>query len=86
MNLAFDRRASRALPLPDLEPSGDEDLTPRETEIARLASIGMTNKEIGQALDISHWTVGAHMRRIFSKLKVKRRAAIQLAMIVRGAA
>jgi DNA-binding CsgD family transcriptional regulator len=57
-----------------MQPS--EDLTPREVEIARLASQGLTNKEIAQVLEISHWTVGTHLRRIFAKLKVARRAAL----------
>jgi DNA-binding CsgD family transcriptional regulator len=86
MNTTFENTAQRTKPLPGLDPSYDDALTPRETEIARLASLGLTNKEIGQTLDISHWTVGAHMRRIFSKLKVKRRAAIQYALTIRGAA
>lgn len=58
-------------------------LTPREQEIARLASYGMTNKEIGQTLDISHWTVATHMRRIFDKTNVNRRAALAIALAIR---
>ncbi|NNF24436.1 MAG: response regulator transcription factor [Rhodobacteraceae bacterium] len=58
-------------------------LTPREQEIARLASYGMTNKEIGQTLEISHWTVATHMRRIFDKTNVNRRAALAIALAIR---
>ena len=51
-------------------------LTPRECEIARLIASGMSNKSIGAVLDISTWTVAAHIRRIFAKLGVVTRAAM----------
>ncbi|MBD9374518.1 response regulator transcription factor [Rhizobium sp. ARZ01] len=62
-------------------------LSPREQEIARLVANGMANKEIGLALGISHWTVSAHLRRIFLKLEIDRRIDLCLlyrAMISRG--
>jgi len=51
-------------------------LSPRELEIARLIASGMSNKNIGAVLDISTWTVAAHIRRIFAKLGVATRAAM----------
>ena len=60
---------SAEIPLSDV-------LTPRETEIARLAARGLTNKEIALTLDISHWTVATHLRRVFDKTNVNRRAAL----------
>jgi DNA-binding CsgD family transcriptional regulator len=51
-------------------------LTPREWEIARLIGSGMSNKSIGAVLDISTWTVAAHIRRMFAKLGVVTRAAM----------
>jgi DNA-binding CsgD family transcriptional regulator len=51
-------------------------LTPRESEIARMVAHGFTNKEIARVLDISSWTVSAHLRRAFSKLEVTSRAAM----------
>lgn len=51
-------------------------LSPRELEIARLIASGMSNKSIGAVLDISTWTVAAHIRRIFAKLGVVTRAAM----------
>jgi DNA-binding CsgD family transcriptional regulator len=51
-------------------------LSPREQEIARMVARGYTNKEIAKVLDISSWTVSAHLRRVFSKLDVTTRAAM----------
>jgi DNA-binding CsgD family transcriptional regulator len=48
-------------------------LSPREQEIVRLASRGMSNKTIAAVLDISPWTVSTYIRRIFSKLNVNTR-------------
>lgn len=55
-------------------------LSSREIEIAQFVSAGLSNKEIGQALHISHHTVSTHLRRIFSKLDVGCR--VQLCHIV----
>ena len=54
----------------------DAALSPRELEIARMVAAGHPNKIIAAALDISAWTVGTHLRRIFSKLRVTSRAAM----------
>lgn len=51
-------------------------LSPREREIARMVTRGLPNKSIAQALEISVWTVGTYLRRIFSKLGVTSRAAM----------
>ncbi|MFF0078298.1 LuxR C-terminal-related transcriptional regulator [Streptomyces canus] len=45
-------------------------LTPQEREIAELASAGLTNKQIGQKLFISHRTVGDHLYKTFPKLGI----------------
>jgi DNA-binding CsgD family transcriptional regulator len=49
------------------------DLTPRETEIARLVFQGLSNKEICVRLGISHGTVKNHVFSIFRKLGVQSR-------------
>ena len=49
-------------------------LSPREREIARLVANGLPNKAIADVLDVSLWTVGTHLRRIFAKLSVNSRA------------
>jgi DNA-binding CsgD family transcriptional regulator len=51
-------------------------LSPRELEIARLIANGHTNRTIAVVLDISPWTVSAHVRRVFAKLDVGSRAAM----------
>jgi DNA-binding CsgD family transcriptional regulator len=55
-------------------------LTPQELQIARMASRGLTNREIGQQLFLSHRTVGSHLYRIFPKLGVSSRS--QLAVVL----
>lgn len=52
---------------------GTHQLTAREAEIIKLILKGSTNKEIGEALFISHHTVNEHLKRIFRKLNVNSR-------------
>jgi DNA-binding CsgD family transcriptional regulator len=51
-------------------------LSPREREIVRMVAQGHSNKIIADVLNISSWTVGTHLRRIFAKLGVGSRAAV----------
>jgi DNA-binding CsgD family transcriptional regulator len=51
-------------------------LSPREQEIWRMVAKGYPNKTIAGILNISCWTVCAHIRRIFAKLGVASRAAM----------
>jgi DNA-binding NarL/FixJ family response regulator len=55
-------------------------LTPQEFEIATLAASGLTNKQIGDRLYLSHRTVGGHLHRAFPKLGVATRAALRDAL------
>jgi len=57
-----------------------DSLTPQELEIAELAAAGLSNKQIGQRLFLSHRTVGAHLYQIFPKLGVSSRAALRDAL------
>ena len=51
-------------------------LSPREHEIARMVARGLPNKTIAAVLEISTWTVGTYLRRMFAKLGVTSRAAM----------
>ncbi len=55
-------------------------LTPQEREIALLAASGLTNKQIGERLFLSHRTVGFHLHRVFPKLGISSRAALRDAL------
>ena len=57
------------------------ELTPRETEVARLVSLGSRNKEIARQLDISEGTVKMHLHNLYEKLNVSSRT--ELAILVR---
>lgn len=62
------------------EDCGADSLTPWERVIAMLAATGLTNKEIGRRLYLSHRTVGAHLYRVFPKLGISSRAALRDAL------
>jgi DNA-binding NarL/FixJ family response regulator len=51
-------------------PCESESLSSRETEVLDLVSRGLVNKEIASELNISVFTVRAHLRRIYEKLQV----------------
>ncbi len=53
--------------------SDKEQLTPQELQIALHVARGMTNREVGAALFLSHKTVEFHLGRIFRKLGVRSR-------------
>jgi DNA-binding NarL/FixJ family response regulator len=48
-------------------------LTPRETEVLKMAAGGAPNKAIAHALDLSEHTVKLHMHRVIAKLGVTNR-------------
>jgi DNA-binding CsgD family transcriptional regulator len=58
------------------EPMARDELTAQELQIARMAASGMTNREIGEQLYLSHRTVSAHLYRVFPKLGVTARTEL----------
>jgi len=55
-------------------------LSPQELQIAQMAAAGMSNKEIGQQLFLSHRTVGSHLYRAFPKLGITARSHLAAAL------
>jgi DNA-binding CsgD family transcriptional regulator len=51
-------------------------LTAQELQIAQLAAEGLTNREIGERLYLSHRTVASHLYRLFPKLGITSRNAL----------
>lgn len=60
------------------------DLTSRESEVLQMLARGLTNKEIGSALDISGNTVRNHVNSIIEKLEVSDRTEAVAVAIQRG--
>ncbi|MBE1470282.1 DNA-binding CsgD family transcriptional regulator [Kibdelosporangium phytohabitans] len=69
---------------PNRDPDAHDKLTPHELNIAQLAAEGLTNREIGQRLYLSHRTVGTHLHRIFPKLGVSSRADLARTLRAHG--
>ncbi|MFE9328395.1 AAA family ATPase [Nocardia sp. NPDC052278] len=59
-------------------PDSLDRLTPQESQIAKLAASGMSNREIGTRLFLSHRTVGNHLYRIFPKLGITSRGQLHM--------
>lgn len=78
---ALDEAIKRALEafLPIWSPATDRSphyLTEAEVRVLKLLRLGMTNKEIGDALYISPVTVRTHVKRIHSKCGIAGRALL----------
>ena len=63
-------------------PRASDRLTPQELQIAQMAADGMSNREIGQSLFLSHRTVGFHLYRLFPKLGITSRNQLRGALEV----
>lgn len=61
-----------------------EPLTGRELDVLRLVAKGMTNREVGRGLGISHRTVQGHLANIYGKLGVSSRTEAVTEALKRG--
>ncbi|HEX3278658.1 MAG TPA: AAA family ATPase [Thermoleophilaceae bacterium] len=57
-----------------------DDLTPQERQIAELARDGLSNPEIGSRLFLSPRTIEWHLRHVYSKLKIRSRRELAVAL------
>lgn len=64
--------------------SGPQALTPRELEIVRLISTGLSNKEIARRLNIGLTTTKSHVHNALGKLQVQRRGQVATWMHARS--
>jgi two-component system NarL family response regulator len=60
------------------------DLSPRELQVLQLLTRGRSNKEMAASLFVSEDTVKAHLKTLFSKLKVKDRTEAAISAIRQG--
>ena len=67
------RRVTGALAAPRMSADVEVPLTQRENEVLRQLALGLTNKEIAQALGISYETVKEHVQHILRKIGVSDR-------------
>jgi DNA-binding CsgD family transcriptional regulator len=61
-------------------PDARDQLTAQELQIAELAAAGLSNREIGERLFLSHRTIGSHLYRIFPKLGITSRTQLRDAL------
>jgi DNA-binding NarL/FixJ family response regulator len=61
-----------------------EDLTPREEKVLQLLVKGLANKQIGDLINVTEYTVKDHLKSIFGKLQVVDRTEAVTAAIQRG--
>jgi DNA-binding CsgD family transcriptional regulator len=57
-----------------------ESLSPRERDVAALACLGLTNKEIAGRLNVSPETVKSHLRNLLIKFNLHTRSELRLSL------
>lgn len=74
------KRLMRQVKTPDMR----ESLTPRETDILKMISRGYSNKDISKELDLSEYTIKAHVLSLLSKLELSSRTQAALFALKQG--
>ena len=64
------------------DPAARDQLTAQELHIAQLAAQGLSNREIGSRLYVSHRTISTHLYRISPKLGITARSELAAALSV----
>jgi DNA-binding CsgD family transcriptional regulator len=64
-------------------PEARDQLTAQELQIAQLAAQGLSNREIGQRLYLSHRTISTHLYRVFPKLGITSRGELSSELVLR---
>ena len=80
------RQVTGALSTPRLEAELEAPLTKRESEVLKQIALGLSNKEIAQALEISYETVKEHVQHILRKVGVADRTQAAVWAVRRGLA
>jgi DNA-binding NarL/FixJ family response regulator len=72
------REELRAAGVPSREPAPTvwSSLSAQELQVARMVAEGLSNRQIGERLYLSHRTVASHLYRIFPKLGITSRAQL----------
>lgn len=69
-----------------VSPTAGVPLTPRETQVLRLVAMGLSNREIGDALEISIETVKEHVQNLLRKVELNDRTQAAVWAIRHGLA
>jgi two-component system nitrate/nitrite response regulator NarL len=59
-------------------------LTVRERQIALLVCDGLSNKQLGEQLDLTEGTVKVHLHKIYRKLGLRNRATLSALVVTVG--
>ena len=57
-----------------------DELTPQELQISRMPTSGLSDRDIGEQLCLSHRTISVRLYRVFPKLGVTSRGQIRDAL------
>jgi DNA-binding CsgD family transcriptional regulator len=66
--------------------TGWDSLTPAELRVVELVSQGLTNRQIAEQLYLSPYTVGTHLKHVFTKLDLSSRAELAAVAARHGSA